>query len=650
MRLLRRVLTVLGLIGLAVAVVFTVRSVREQGWGDIDPAGLAGATVGAVLGGVSLYAGRRLTTADELADSLATRVRQEAERAYAHMFSGDLNALIDLSYTARLVGRVHADRSEGRLSGITAFYRALDPARLVITGAPAATRGTGSDDAGTGKSVALARLVTELAQTRERERGGRVPMLLSASSWPGGTIVGWLESQLAGRWKMSRSEIRKIMDAQLLLPVIDGLDEMDRSSTPAAETRAAALLGQLDIWNEGTRPAPFVVTCRYSSYKRLERAGAAVRSAAVLRLDRVTPGQARHFLADRVAHHPAALAAWRPVLDALDPDANRAGSRTRALREALDTPWRLMLAAIAYAPHTEQDPVDLLTRAGDGTLQRHLLRRFIPSALARPTLAHRRLGRLDPDLTHRQLHVLAAYLQDNTAGRTVLGRVLSSTDIELHELWPMLGQQRIWRTERWIMTGPAASVAISWFLLVGPSNLVLGYCLGSFVGVAVYFLPRSAWPEPRFFQMPLTDSGSFSTFFRRPPTVLSPRSAIRWDLLTVLLMSLTVGLSAGATYVFKVTTNSGDPSLVTVLVLTQIFAAHGLLLSLIIPARIMGGRAALRYLAFRLVAGSAGIPISFRLGRFLHLCQERGILRTAGASWQFRHGEIQRYLAAHPNP
>ena len=37
--------------------------------------------------------------------------------------------------------------------------------------------------------------------------------------------------------------------------------------------------------------------------------------------------------------------------------------------------------------------------------------------------------------------------------------------------------------------------------------------------------------------------------------------------------------------------------------------------------------------------------LPWRFGRFLHWCYEAGLIRVAGISYQFRHRELQDYLA-----
>jgi hypothetical protein len=63
------------------------------------------------------------------------------------------------------------------------------------------------------------------------------------------------------------------------------------------------------------------------------------------------------------------------------------------------------------------------------------------------------------------------------------------------------------------------------------------------------------------------------------------------------------------------------------------------------------GLGGLRYVALLLCTrrwSSRWLP--WRLGRFLHWCYGVGLVRIAGIAYQFRHRELQDYLATNPSP
>ncbi|MFF3215596.1 NACHT domain-containing protein [Streptomyces sp. NPDC002886] len=456
------------------------------GFGAGDPVasvvgGLAG--VGAlVLGWRQWRAQGPESDPDAVAVRLARKVAVVEQRALRALLGGDLEGVIDVGFDVEAVGAVDLPAvppGGWGVAGIASFYRQVEPGRLVIIGS-----GTGrgwDTDAGAGKTVAAVTLCADLAQGH-RDRPGPVPVRLSAASWSGGSLEEWLQEQLVGVWRLRPREAAAVIEAQLVLPVIDGVDEMDRDPSPglsgavvAAESRAAALLNMVTAY----APGPVVLTCRTRHYAALADVGKEVRRTAVLTLLPVTGAQAAAYLEDRVAYNPRHYARWLPVLEALTrapvPGALQ-DAGTAGLRTALTNPWRLTLAALVYqdtdpATGTLRDPARLLAYAAAGTLQAHLLDGFVTAAIhahaprlgqAPPDTA-RHARRQDPEATWRYLAVLAAHLDDNAPtpqrpARTVAGQVLSASDITLHRLWPLAGERRVLRCHA---AGGIAAAAVS---------------------------------------------------------------------------------------------------------------------------------------------------------------------------------------------
>lgn len=63
------------------------------------------------------------------------------------------------------------------------------------------------------------------------------------------------------------------------------------------------------------------------------------------------------------------------------------------------------------------------------------------------------------------------------------------------------------------------------------------------------------------------------------------------------------------------------------------------------------GLVSIRYLTLLLPTRSTTErPLPWRLDRFLHWCYQAGLVRIAGIGYQFRHRELQDYLARQPQP
>ncbi|RCG32673.1 hypothetical protein DQ384_04090 [Sphaerisporangium album] len=61
------------------------------------------------------------------------------------------------------------------------------------------------------------------------------------------------------------------MQARLVIPVIDGVDEMDPQDALGYDSRAGRPLRALNAYQDGRSKAAVVLTCRTDQYRSLER-------------------------------------------------------------------------------------------------------------------------------------------------------------------------------------------------------------------------------------------------------------------------------------------------------------------------------------------------------------------------------------------
>ncbi|OQQ13127.1 hypothetical protein B0675_39550 [Streptomyces sp. M41(2017)] len=302
-------------------------------------------------------------------------------------------------------------QERGNLSDAQAFYLALHPARLVITGEP-----------GAGKTLLAIHLLLALLSDRTRHRSDPVPVRFSLASWsPGLSLKAWLAEQVADRFAtegISRRRAVALVERRRILPVLDGLDEMDADDTPLARSRAYQVLEELNSYQDTGGSAPAVLTCRTDLYERLARRQVRVRDAARVRIEAVSAIEAVTYLTDRTA----APQRWQPVLRRL------AGSEPAHLAAVLNTPWRLNLAATVYEQRDaelayQRDPADLLAFTSAEEAGEHLLGLYLPAASAlHPTAP----DRYSVEAVRRWLGVLAQ------------GLPKARTDLYLHELWQLM--------------------------------------------------------------------------------------------------------------------------------------------------------------------------------------------------------------------
>ncbi|MGW2051024.1 NACHT domain-containing protein [Streptomyces sp. NPDC001858] len=663
-----------------------------------DTAGVLGLFVGAagvVLGVVAL---RRPAETDPIviAGRLAARVRNTEGEQWRRLLGGD-RIPIDIAFTFRTGGRraaVPPQRPAGSLEGVADDFMATRPRRLVITGEP-----------GAGKTVLAVKLILALLDRRGAD--DPVPVRFPLSDWDVAMpLERWLSMRLEHDFDLAAAEARCLVEHRLVLPVLDGLDEMDTPDT-ACPRRATTALQLLAAYQDGADPSPFVLTCRSAFYEQATtHRGAPVVDTARVHLAPVSADQARAFLEDRCSSEPER---WNPVLRVL------ADNPTGALGRALSTPWRLTLATTVYAH--DGDPGEMLNHDSPTAIDRHLLARYVPA-----------LTELLPDPRYpaerveEWLGILAHHLGRNAETRLVL-----------HRLWPLAGRLRVLVVDLLLVTAcviPAVQNLrdYSWFVqaIEMPTTLHDQAWLAIGIGAVIWAF-RLGTPLPAVARWPRRGTRARRDLARRRRTrglavggALGAATAlfvtvqpslggfpgvyIAFPYLEVkgvslvssyaLLAGIVVGLTTGA--IAAVTTEPSREADDSALDLrhplrgdlvagTATAVSYGAALALLVAlfkaseelghylywgdlldepmhiyyteyaAGVSSGmaltllvaavclRATRRYVAF--VVCMRRLPR--RLGRFLSWACEAGLLRTSGDGYQFRHLQLQHWLDGH---
>jgi NACHT domain len=252
--------------------------------------------------------------------------------------------------------------------------------RLVVLGEP-----------GSGKTMLMIRLALDLLSGRTE--GDPVPVLASLASWNPHEqdLIKWLAAQLAIDHPMLAGPAPKgpqgmgvancaeaLVLGGLIMPILDGLDEI-----PDA-LRGLAISGINDALQPGQRA---VVTCRSRDYLKavMPQDGDEVRlrAAAAVELEPLNgPAVGRYLLED--AGGAASRARWSPVVDCL-------GSQAPA-GQALTTPLAVSLARTIYNPRPGErvgelrDPAELCgpELADRAAVESLLLDGLIPAAYRAP--------------------------------------------------------------------------------------------------------------------------------------------------------------------------------------------------------------------------------------------------------------------------
>ncbi|MEU0917900.1 helix-turn-helix domain-containing protein [Streptomyces cyaneofuscatus] len=363
----------------------------------------------------------------DLATEVRRRWRREEEQRRVHdpfplpvRWTSAPAALVDRAENIQRLGpgeelgRVDLD---GDLRSTAHVYRRIPSGRLVVLGR-----------AGSGKSVLTIRLALDLLDPAAPY--GRVPVIFSVGSWdPSATALrDWMigrllrdHPHLSRRSSGGATLAAALIDADLVLPVLDGFDEIAEGLRPEA----------LDALNASS--LPLVLTSRREEYAEAVRAARSpLVWAGAVELTDLTPDDLADYLprtaravgrADDVPEAPAARGSmWDAVLAELRGSGDSRGSGDPAptrLAAVLATPLMVVLARTLYSESASRDPAELLDPVrfpSVRSLEEHLLAGFVPAVYRRRAPERDSGGRrpktpyTDPAKAERRLGHLAHHL------------------------------------------------------------------------------------------------------------------------------------------------------------------------------------------------------------------------------------------------
>ncbi|MEU0626935.1 helix-turn-helix domain-containing protein [Streptomyces sp. NPDC005989] len=361
----------------------------------------------------SPFHGELVTPAAELAREIRRRWQREEEHRRVHdpfplpvRWKDAPESLTDHSENIqRLPPGATPDRMDlsGDLGSVAEVYRRIGSGRLVVLGR-----------AGSGKSVLTIRFV--LDQLEAREPHDRVPVVFSIGSWDPTAVAlrDWLidrlvrdHPHLTRRAPDGSTLASALVDADLVLPVLDGFDEI------AEGLRSTAL----EVLNATS--LPLVLTSRRGEFaEAVQEAGAPLVWAAGLELTDLTledlsaylPRTARPVLRSDGGTTPV----WTAVLDRLRA---RESGAADPLARVLSTPLMVILARTMYSETPDRNPAELLDGGrfpDENSLEEHLLAGFVPTVYRRRVAERSATGsreqQRDPERAERWLGFLAHHL------------------------------------------------------------------------------------------------------------------------------------------------------------------------------------------------------------------------------------------------
>jgi hypothetical protein len=142
-----------------------------------------------------------------------------------------------------------------------------------------------------------------------------VPVRMSAALLdtrypPESAVADWLADHLKQAYGLTDASARQLVAARMVLPVLDGLDEMDAIEQPGYASRAAQAIRACNAYLDGDQKSAIALTCRIGQYDALEQAREWVHDAARVQLSPVELPAARSFLTRRVIDEGRGSPSW----------------------------------------------------------------------------------------------------------------------------------------------------------------------------------------------------------------------------------------------------------------------------------------------------------------------------------------------------
>ncbi|SDT49846.1 NACHT domain-containing protein [Actinoplanes derwentensis] len=571
-------------------------------------------------------------------------------------------------------GRATRLKLHGDVNQVAATLSELPASRLVVIGAP-----------GSGKTSLAVLLVRELLSTHKR--ADPIPVLLSLSMWhpEEHSLQEWLVKQITSAYPALLAEdqfgpdvVAGLLDANLIIPVLDGLDEVAQDQIRLAVTR-------LNNYLTGNRPV--VVTCRAMEYQEIiGQVGAVLSRAAVVELEPVTHTEAACYLP--AGQGEQGYRRWEPVTRHLT------GHPAGPLAQVFSTPLMVHLARVVYR-EPDTAPSDLLRFTDPDELEHHLLRSYVP-ALYAPGDEPRGRRPCSPENAQRWLAFLAGHLSRSRTreftwwqltdavpggmGRRVLTGITLVAALG-HLAFGVLSELPIVTLLLALALGPIVGVVMGLSdgqpsrVRLRPSSFLRGFAVGS--AFALLAAPLiliinlvSAPPAGTGLLDTLLGlvadtigaqtglcliggilAGTVAFLIEGIGTAAGPghpagsRASLRADRTAFLTTTAIATLTVGSTWfgVLTMLNQATEPLPMSPL---RVSVQCALLLGPIIGLTSGAGSAWLRFTWARLWLTARG-RAPWRVLDFLDDAHDRGVLRRIGPAYQFRHARLQSTMALH---
>ncbi|MFG1797721.1 NACHT domain-containing protein [Nocardia sp. NPDC049149] len=359
-----------------------------------------------------------ITHADNLADAVLRR-----ETILRDQLRVGPDRVLDLEFHSSTSTVLAPAGEVGKLSELGAYFRKTAAQRLIVLGKP-----------GAGKTVtAIHLLLDQLADRTTLVDAVRadtpVAVRVNAAGWDGSQRFSrWLANQLTIHYGVHGRVAQALVDTGRILPILDGLDEMDPPDDTAP--RAATTLDRLNEvpW----RNRPVVVMCRSAVFAavREARGDNGLHGAVSITLQPLTATDIYCYLEDYFHQLGIPREQWASVTDHL------AEAPNGPLAEALRSPWLLGLAADALQRGTKNPPAGIMSVDQPDEIRNVLLDSMVPAALA----GTEHTGQVGT-YTETEVRIWLGNLADHLYQERGSGR--DGADIALDQIWQLAGKWRV---------------------------------------------------------------------------------------------------------------------------------------------------------------------------------------------------------------
>ncbi|MGH8903195.1 MAG: NACHT domain-containing protein [Egibacteraceae bacterium] len=535
---------------------------------------------------------------------------------------------------------------------------------LLILGAP-----------GSGKTTLLLELTRALLDRAAKDPNHPIPVVFNLTSWATGRspLAEWLVGELVDRYQIPRKLAQGWVDAEQVLPLLDGLDEV------AAAYRQECVKA-INVFRAEHGLLQMVVCSRTEEYEQLLARQKQLRLLGAVAIQPLTRGQVAEYL--QQAGEP--LAGVRAAV-----------CDDETLWELLTTPLLLNIAALAYRGKSAaavRGPGTFAERRAHlfAAYNEAMFERRTPLALYPPEQTLRWLAWLAETMQrHDQSVFHLELMQPDWLPTPAQQRIVTRGTASIVGLFAGLGTGLAAGVGAWVAEGvyPGTPPRFTWLseqaltglayglgaalaagLIIGFSayekriqpaerlswswaqarvRLGAGLAYGLFggLGAGLAFGSTFTWVAGLGAGLAVGLAGGLATVLagglsgRMSAARTTPNQGIRTSARNAIGVGLAGGLLVGpvAGALFGV-------AFTRVVVGLSIGVAFGLSFGLVVGLR-QGGGAALRHLALRILLVRNG-SAPWRYINFLEYATERIFLRKAGGGYVFVHRLLREYFAA----